>query len=160
MSTLRQAVPHGQADPGRNLAEEREEVQATRTAAPRARRLVSAALHQWGLEGLADAAVQIASELAANGGSSGGPVQVCVRRTRRLVIVEVSDTSPAAPPRPPRRVSAAAERGRGLMITRKLARDLAWYPCDGGKVVWASIPAPRARRQPARITLRLIRRAA
>lgn len=118
-----------------------------------ARRLVRAAVREWGLEALADDCVLAVSELvtsaisAAAGitGPDGGPARVRLRVTALDsppgVLTEVWDASPDLPCR----VEAGPDSlgGRGLAIVAALAARHGVERAGSGKRVWAEITLER-----------------
>jgi anti-sigma regulatory factor (Ser/Thr protein kinase) len=112
-------------------------------------------LWEWGLNGLADDAEVVASELVTNGvlasqrqafrsfssGSSTAPTPVCfaLSSNRNAVVVQVWDANPDPPAA--KNAELDADGGRGLLIVRALAETWGWYRVDGtgGKVVWARL---------------------
>ncbi|MFE2725468.1 SpoIIE family protein phosphatase [Kitasatospora sp. NPDC059327] len=104
------------------------------TAVSRARRLVRAALVEWGVEQLTDTAELLVSELVTNSVRyASAPIGVRLTLGETL-LVEISDPLPD-PPRA-RHAAEADEGGRGLELVRRLA--LRWGArAEGmGKVVW------------------------
>ncbi|MFI6443250.1 SpoIIE family protein phosphatase [Kitasatospora sp. NPDC050543] len=104
------------------------------TAVSRARRLVRAALAEWGVEELTDVAELLVSELVTNSVRyASAPIGVRLTLGDTLM-VEVSDPLPD-PPRE-RHAAEADEGGRGLELVRRMA--LRWGArAEGmGKVVW------------------------
>ncbi|PZS34507.1 MAG: anti-anti-sigma factor [Pseudonocardiales bacterium] len=102
-----------------------------------ARRLVEQSCHQWGIPGMANDAVVIASELTENmvyHARSEGWLRLELRNNRLTVAVADAD------PRPPqlRVPGLRAVGGRGLVLVDKLSRT--WGTASRlpqGKVVWA-----------------------
>jgi anti-sigma regulatory factor (Ser/Thr protein kinase) len=121
---------------------------------------VGETLTAWGLPTIADSTDLVAGELLANAVSQGegtSPAEILLRltRTRCFVIIQVGDHNPDAPPRPPRNVDGLAEHGRGLLITRILAAQIAWYQEGQWKLVWAAIRiTPTPARSAGRAQLR------
>lgn len=111
-------------------------------SARRARRLVTEALDDWGLPGLAEDARLIVTELVSNAvkhtRSSSLRVTVTLLRGRGVVRVAVVDKSRAVPVM--RVHSPDRESGRGLAVIDALSRwgydRLPW-----GKRVWAELAA-------------------
>jgi anti-sigma regulatory factor (Ser/Thr protein kinase) len=121
------------------------------TAPAVARGHVRAVAREWGLDGLADTAELLASELMTNA------VQASQRlRTRAdlaivpvvvlwitsdgtsMMVIHVWDASPEMPVR--KDTAPDEENGRGLMLTEALSKDRGIYrTADGGKVVWVMI---------------------
>jgi DNA-binding NarL/FixJ family response regulator len=112
--------------------------------APRAARdFVRAALAGWDgggeLDDLADSVTLLVSEVVTNAvvhASSG--VEVLVRLTADAAVVEVTDTSEAAPV--PRDADDEATSGRGMALVDALARSWGVRPAPGGgKTVWFEV---------------------
>jgi anti-sigma regulatory factor (Ser/Thr protein kinase) len=118
------------------------------TAPGVARGHVRAVLHEWGLEGLADTAEILVSELVTNA------VQACDRLKHRAdlaivpviglwlisdqlsVIIHVEDPCDEMPVR--KDTAPDEESGRGLMLVEVLSKDHGVYrKAEGTKVVWA-----------------------
>jgi signal transduction histidine kinase len=109
------------------------------TSARRARRLVTAQLGDWSLEGLADTAELLVSELVTNAlRHTRGPLRLnlCVRGSR--LRCEVEDTDPAGPVR--RVVDADAEGGRGTELLDLLAEAWGSTRMPTGKTMWFEMP--------------------
>jgi anti-sigma regulatory factor (Ser/Thr protein kinase) len=126
-----------------------------------ARGHVKAALAEWGLGGLTDAAALIASELVSNAVEASAKVplavgvpliRVCLFTDGGVLTVECWDQAPGVPVLCV--VPELVERGRGLIIINDLTGGAWGYkPTIGqpGKCVWAMMPLrdPYARRLPA-----------
>lgn len=125
------------------------------------RLLVTAALADWGLLGLADDVRLCATELASNAARHARPVvgvpvgrevSVGVLRWRTgELFLEVGDYDPRMPVMPGQPGAGAdpAVAGRGLLIVAALA-DRVWWrrAAHGGKVVYARFgPSGRGRRE-------------
>jgi hypothetical protein len=109
------------------------------TSARRARRLVTEQLDDWSLEGLADTAELLVSELVTNAlRHTRGPLRLnlCVRGSR--LRCEVEDTDPAGPVR--RVVDADAEGGRGTELLDLLAEAWGSTRMPTGKTMWFEMP--------------------
>ncbi|MET9406156.1 ATP-binding protein [Streptomyces sp. NPDC002935] len=109
------------------------------TSARRARQLVTAQLGEWDLEGLADTAELLVSELVTNAlRHTCGPLRlnVCVRDSR--LRCEVEDTDPAGPVR--READTDAESGRGTELLDLLAEAWGSRRMPTGKTMWFEIP--------------------
>lgn len=111
-------------------------------SAQAARRLVSLALHLWGLGEVEDAAL-VVTELMSNAVKHARRKSVRVTVTRLdqfLVQVAVVDLSRQLPQ--PRPADADADCGRGLAIVAALTNGQ-WgvQPMPWGKRVWADLPA-------------------
>lgn len=116
----------------------------TKTAPGHARRILDAALAEWGLGHLADAADLITSELVTNAVVHGiGPAGIGFYTDRTadggLLFIEVEDSSSALPQARP--VGEDDEAGRGLVLVDALAEDWGCEPLADGqrKRVWASL---------------------
>jgi anti-sigma regulatory factor (Ser/Thr protein kinase) len=112
------------------------------TAPRQARRILDAALAEWGLGHLADAADLITSELVTNACAHGAaPAMFNVYADREadggLLFIEVEDAGGHDPNL--RAVDDDAEDGRGLQIVDALAEDWGCEPVGHGKRVWASL---------------------
>ncbi|MGI5224752.1 ATP-binding protein [Actinoallomurus sp. CA-142502] len=96
------------------------------------------ALADWGLDGIADDVLLITVELAANAVKIGEVFQLTLSRHVGGVLVEVSDSSEAAPER--QRCSFDRVDGRGLLLVEAYSKDWGWrLETTGGKTVWALI---------------------
>lgn len=149
MSTLRQTAP-GSHIGLQNAVSVEEVYAAVPVTVPRARRLVTSALSDWGLAVMQPDAALVAAELTANAVSSGGsvlPAEVLVRVswTAHWVVIQVGDHDPVGPPKPPRKIREMQEHGRGLLIARALSARLAWFVEGDWKIVWAALAKPPAR---------------
>ncbi|WP_239377216.1 MULTISPECIES: ATP-binding protein [unclassified Frankia] len=113
-----------------------------------ARRHVAATLQAWNLADLIDTAGLLVSELVTNACRASFARQesadiIAARLTRTDVdlIIEVWDSSSAAPVR--QDPALDAEGGRGLLLVSALSTRWAYYrPPTGGKVTWCSLPLP------------------
>ncbi|MEU2854106.1 ATP-binding protein [Streptomyces syringium] len=131
------ARPSAIGAPGYSETMPREEA-----SVPRARRLVSAALHAWGLSSKVDAGALITSELVTNSvlHSGGHSLRVSIRlHERARVRIAVADNSRAAPS--PRRASHDEEAGRGLLLVDTMAHQWGTDRRHWGKIVWAELLA-------------------
>jgi anti-sigma regulatory factor (Ser/Thr protein kinase) len=142
---LRHAAPRGHTGAGLGFSAEHV-YPAVPGSVPLARRQLTDTLAGWGLRAIAVVGDQVAAELLANAvgqAENASPPEILLRltRSRCFVIIQVGDRNPAAPPRPPRKVPGQAEHGRGLLIVRALAEQVAWYEQGGWKLVWAAIRA-------------------
>jgi anti-sigma regulatory factor (Ser/Thr protein kinase) len=121
-----------------------------RRDAARARRLTRSALTSWHLDDLADDAETIAAELAANAIAAATPppgtrpaIIFALHHRPPLLLISVWDNGPGEPR--PAAPGPDDIQGRGLAITETLTGGKwGWWPAphSGGKVVWASLPAP------------------
>jgi anti-sigma regulatory factor (Ser/Thr protein kinase) len=121
-------------------------------AAGQARRLTRDALTRWGMSHLTDDAQAIASELASNAVNHAvaprptmPAIIFAVHQQPGQITITVWDNGPGQPllthPGPD------AENGRGLEVIDDLtACNWGWWPTpnSGGKVVYATLPAPDA----------------
>ncbi|MER6536756.1 ATP-binding protein [Streptomyces sp. 900105755] len=111
-----------------------------------ARTAVRDKLRGWGLDGLADLAALLVSELVTNSlRHATGPIGVRLVRPRLpgpgdTLRVEVSDPLPD----PPRERAAGPddESGRGLQLVAGSARSWGTHPGDNGKTVWFELAVP------------------
>ncbi|MGH3976007.1 MAG: ATP-binding protein, partial [Pseudonocardiaceae bacterium] len=120
------------------------------TTAQRVRRLVEQTCREWGIPGVVDDAMVVASELTDNMVSharSDGWLRLELRPN--VFTVAVADADPR-PPRmrvPGHRADGNRSRGRGLVLVDKLSRT--WGTAAqvaGGKVVWALLTVPARKR--------------
>ena len=118
-----------------------------------ARRVLDEVCTRWGLGGLRDAAQMIVTELATNAVEHvGPPVELCITVRRRVLRIEVSDSSTVLPARLD--PSSGALRGHGLRLVDSLASGWGATASKWGKTVWVDLvfSAPRytrtSRRQP------------
>jgi len=94
-------------------------------------------------DGLGDAVILVATELASNALRHGSPPAVVrLLRGDGEFFLDVADQDPAGAPQLAD-VHRAGVGGRGLHIVRTLSRDLCWYATDTTKHIWASFPATR-----------------
>ncbi len=123
------------------------------SSVPRARRLLSHALRDWGLGSLSDPALLLVSELVTNavkascavscrGRETGWqePIRLTLRFTGTCLALEVWDAGPCSPVL--REPGPTAECGRGLLIVDMLSSNWGQRPADGGKVVWCELELP------------------
>jgi anti-sigma regulatory factor (Ser/Thr protein kinase) len=112
-------------------------------SASAARRFVAAELRQAGLDGLADTALLLVSELVANAVlHAHTDLVVVVRVDTERVTVEVHDGVADAPS--PKRYSTLSGTGRGLVLVEGLADGWGVEPTHGGKFVWFELARPLA----------------
>ena len=118
------------------------------SAAAEARRFTRACLPLWGMEALAEDAVAVVSELAANAvnavspGTSGLAIIVALHAVPPGLRISVWDVGPGHPA--PADAGPNDESGRGLTIIDTLTgSNWGWWPTplSGGKVTWAQLPA-------------------
>jgi len=110
-------------------------------AAEQARALVRFASAEWGAHDVIDNVRLIAVELVTNALKIGEVFEIAISWQAGTVLVEVSDSSEAAPDR--QRQSAERVDGRGLLLVEACSKDWGWRLEDrGGKTVWAIVDAP------------------
>jgi len=149
-ATVAEAVEHVRDPPSRRRIKKR--IASSPQAPALGRRLVMQACRGWSVHPeVTAAASMVTSELVTNAVvHAGGDLQVTVELAGAVLIVSVRDKSPT-PPRPGRPV-AGQEHGRGLAIVAELSRS--WgtvQTADGGKVVWARLPAQGPPASPPRL---------
>ncbi|MGP4113957.1 ATP-binding protein [Streptomyces sp. 4N509B] len=125
----------------------------------RAREFTRRALHDWGWlpaateeqRAAAEDVLLVVSELVTNAClHAGGPEELCVGHTPKLIRVEVTDRGIGAPVLHPAR-RAGRPGGHGLFIVQRLCLD--WgvlgetvgtgdVTRGGGKTVWAELASP------------------
>ncbi|MFK0142706.1 ATP-binding protein [Streptomyces murinus] len=114
-----------------------------------ARRAVTVCLHRWRLEGAADAAALVVSELLGNAVRHGcqyptdTATLLLTAVPGRWLLIEVHDPSPATPAL----ITAGPESecGRGLALVDALSSGWGWTNAsDGGKYVWSTLDAGAA----------------
>ncbi|WP_443068720.1 ATP-binding protein [Streptomyces sp. NBC_01361] len=120
------------------------------TSVRQARRLVTAQLGDWDLEGLADTAELLVSELVTNAlRHTRGPLRLNLQVRGSRLRCEVEDTDPVGPVR--RVVDTDAEGGRGTELLDLLA-DAWGSTCTAtGKTTWCEMltQAPSPKGSPA-----------
>lgn len=110
-------------------------------AAPTARTFVTGVLDGWGLHGAADAARLVVTELVTNAVKHArGRFRVTVTRVAGGVRIAVTDTSPYLP-MPRTSDPSVATGGRGMHLVAALSATWGTRTHDGGKTVWADLPA-------------------
>ena len=124
------------------------------SAPRRARAAVAEALDAWGMAGLADDAMQVASELVANAvaasvraapeGAGSCPVTLIISSTDGEVCIRVWDPDPTPLPRTRQDPDTWAERGRGLLIVEELQRPVGLVPRPHRQVRVVCAPAQPA----------------
>lgn len=93
----------------------------------------------------AEPAVLLVSELVSNAvlhpDVPSGPIELRVDLKGDCIHIEVEDADPSPPVNKPHAVDS--ERGRGLEIVDRLAKEWGWAPLqENGKRVWCDIRAP------------------
>jgi hypothetical protein len=112
-------------------------------AAEQARIMTRLALAEWDMNGIADNALLITTELAANAMRIGDVFHLALSRQGDTVLIEVSDSSEAIPD--PQQQSLNRVDGRGLLLVEACSKDWGWRLEDqGGKTVWALCADPDA----------------
>ncbi|MGW6404621.1 ATP-binding protein [Streptomyces sp. NPDC055134] len=116
------------------------------TSVRQARRLVTAQLRDWNLEGLADTAELLVSELVTNAlRHTRGPLRLNLQVRGPRLRCEVEDTAPAGPVR--RVVDTDAEGGRGTELLDLLADAWGSTRTATGKTTWCVMltqtPSPK-----------------
>ncbi|CAM5600794.1 ATP-binding protein [Streptomyces pseudogriseolus] len=110
-----------------------------------ARRAVRAQLARWELDGVADLAALLVSELVTNAlRHATGPVGVCLTRPSGrsgVLLVEVSDPVPEPPHE--RVARPDDEGGRGLQLLARSSRRWGHRSGPHGKTVWCELVVPR-----------------
>ncbi|MGH9104998.1 MAG: ATP-binding protein [Acidimicrobiales bacterium] len=134
----------GEGDGGPAGGAVRRRLGAHPLSAAEARRTVKASLHSWDLEGFADDAALLVTELVANAvRHAGSEVEVSVVLRPASVRVEVVDFVPSGLVEA---VQAAddAEGGRGLAIVESLASRWGVSTHARGKTVWFELDRSRS----------------
>jgi anti-sigma regulatory factor (Ser/Thr protein kinase) len=121
------------------------ELGALSTAVPCACLHVKHVLWEWGLNGLAESAELLVSELVTNAvnasGQPGQTVSVNLAGNATRVLVEVRDADPR-PPAPSEPGEPGADgTGDGVLLIAALSTNWNWYPTQDppGKVVWCEL---------------------
>jgi hypothetical protein len=116
-------------------------------AAEQARIVTRCALANFGMHAVTDDALLIAVELVANAVKIGEVLHLTLTRQADAVLIEVADSSEAAPER--QRHSFDRVDGRGLLLVEACSKDWGWrLETTGGKTVWALVSAPAAKPPP------------
>ncbi|WP_035304474.1 ATP-binding SpoIIE family protein phosphatase [Actinokineospora inagensis] len=111
-------------------------------AAARARAFIAARLADWGLTGVLDRAVTIASELVTNAiKHTGCPATLRLHAGTSHLGIDVSDSDLTQPRAVP--VALDDEQHRGLHIVKSFATRWGTRATPDGKMVWAEIALPR-----------------
>ncbi|MGD0704234.1 MAG: ATP-binding protein [Trebonia sp.] len=129
------------------------ELRALPASVRSARLHTKSTLHRWCLEGLADAAELLVSEIITNAVRASTPLahqqsetgqappapvlRFWLTSDSRSVLIQVWDSDRHHPVR--KDVGPHAEAGRGLLLIETLSTQWGWYAVDGqgGKIVWA-----------------------
>ena len=112
----------------------------TARSVPQARQHVTATLHRWNLDILAETARLLTSELVTNAVlHARTPMTLTLEETDSGLRVSVSDGSPVPPAL--RRHSVTATTGRGLQLLDQLADAWSVDDSNGGKTVWFTLNA-------------------
>ncbi len=115
-------------------------------AAKQARILTRRFLAEFGMDAVINALL-VAVELAANAVKIGEVFHLTLTRQAGAVLIEVSDSSEAAPER--QRRSFDRVDGRGLLLVEACSKDWGWrLETTGGKTVWALVSTPAAESSP------------
>ncbi|MFE5406733.1 ATP-binding protein [Streptomyces sp. NPDC056580] len=112
-------------------------------SAAKARRLITAALSKWGIEGLTEIGALVTSELVSNAITHSGCRRFRLRISRtdaRTVLIIVSDTNRLVPRL--REVRGDSEGGRGLLLVAEMSKDWGYDRKVWGKAVWALLEQP------------------
>jgi anti-sigma regulatory factor (Ser/Thr protein kinase) len=122
-------------------SEARTSLPADPSSASLARRFVDRTLEAWGLDGVADTATLLVSELVANAIlHARTQLEVVMRQTPAAVRIEVHDTNARLPTR--KHYSSDAATGRGLLLVETLADGWGADATSDGKAVWFEIGVP------------------
>jgi hypothetical protein len=110
-------------------------------AAEQARIITRLALAGWDMNGIADSALLITTELVTNAMKIGNVFHLTLSWQGDTVLIEVTDSSEAVPD--PRQESLNRVDGRGLLLVETCSKDWGWRLEDsGGKTVWAVCADP------------------
>ena len=123
------------------------------SAVPWARRILLHMLREWHIEGMADPAALLMSELVTNAVEASARrvgrdhdklpmIGLAVRLTPASLVLEVWDVSPLRPV--PQDAGIAGDRGRGLALVDALAEAWGHRAADGGKIVWCELATTAA----------------
>jgi sigma-B regulation protein RsbU (phosphoserine phosphatase) len=120
----------------------------TGRSASRARRLVEAAVAEYGHEDLADEALLLATELVTNAVvHAGTDLELIVEADAAMLRVEVIDHSPGRLPVVSGGPSELREGGRGIFLLDSLATEWGTRHFAAGKAVWFLLGAGRQDRR-------------
>jgi anti-sigma regulatory factor (Ser/Thr protein kinase) len=112
---------------------------AVPTSPAAARRFVTSTLDSWGLEGLAETATLLVSELVTNALlHARSATRLELHRRDGVLHIEVEDTVTRLPTR--RHYSPEAGTGRGLALVETLASSWGVTFRADGKAVWFRLP--------------------
>jgi hypothetical protein len=112
-------------------------------AAEQARVLVRLSSIHWDVRNIIDDVLIVTVELVTNAAKSGEVFELAVSWQASAVLIEVWDSSEAAPDR--QRQSVDRVDGRGLLLVEACSRDWGWRLEErGGKTAWAIVGAPEA----------------
>ncbi|MFI7603181.1 ATP-binding protein [Actinoplanes sp. NPDC049681] len=126
------------ADDRRVLPAITDELLPVNGAARQARNVATDACLRWELPHLIAPASLIASEFVSNVVDHAHTMMV-LRMTLRRRYVHIAVRDGAAEPPEVRPTEPSATSGRGLLLVKASAHSWGWLPCEGGKVVWASL---------------------
>jgi anti-sigma regulatory factor (Ser/Thr protein kinase) len=121
------------------------ELGALSTAVPCACLHVKHVLWEWGLNGLAESAELLVSELVTNAvnasGQPGQTVSLNLAGNATRVLIEVRDADPRPPAPSEPGVPGTDGTGDGVLLIAALSTDWNWYPTQDppGKVVWCEL---------------------
>ncbi|MFF7986785.1 ATP-binding protein [Streptomyces sp. NPDC007901] len=131
------------------------ELQALPSRIGQVRRIVSAQLRYWRLDPLIDRAALGVTELLTNVHRHAQPDKNCtveIELQLDRLTVSVRDHDPRLPVvEDGKQTAPMATCGRGLAMVAAVSESWGVRPHDDGKVVWFTLPAPKAAR-PARRT--------
>jgi anti-sigma regulatory factor (Ser/Thr protein kinase) len=110
----------------------------TARSVPQARKHVNAALQRWQLDGFAETAQLLTSELVTNAVlHARTAMTLTIEETDGGIRVSVTDGSPVPPAL--RRHSVTATTGRGLRLLDQLSDAWSVEDSNGGKTVWFTL---------------------
>jgi hypothetical protein len=112
-------------------------------AAEQARALVRLASAGWDIGDIIENVLVVAVELVTNAMKLGEVFQITVSRQADNVLIEVWDSSEAAPEH--QQESVDRVDGRGLLLVEACSKDWGWrLEEQGGKTVWSIVDLPTA----------------